>query len=219
MTRISLTTFFLIFLTLFCVQIQGEEIDRFAAIVNNSVITLSQVKLESAIANSPLSMTENQNKNLTEKDILNHLIDRHLIVTEAQRFIQTDQGVIDKKLSEIAKKVGGKEQFQEILSDLMMSTVEYKHRIRNIIMFQAYIDQRIRGFIQIQPEEIEQYIREHATDLGLESFNTDSGAKNDISQLKKLVGKYLVESEVNQKLDARLQELRQNSNINIIELE
>ena len=191
-------------------------LDRFAARVNDDVITESMVEMELALLDSPLAPERIEKTTWNKKNILERLIDRHLIVLEAHRFITIPDQSIGERVDKYIQKSGGREVFLHQLNTLGTSEQEFRHRIRSLMLFEAYIDQRIRVFIQIQPRDIDIYIQQHAAELGLDP---DKGPQDGqiSTSMRELIGNLLRESLVNERLEELLRNLRKTADIKILE--
>ncbi|MBN1354660.1 SurA N-terminal domain-containing protein [bacterium] len=190
------------------------HLDRFAAIVNGELITESMIEMERAYAESCLVLERSVGEPDSKMQILDRLINRQLIVTEALRFLSVPKAQVDARMEQVISGAGGRDALTAELERIGMSEIEFQTRIRSMLLFDAYIDQRIRAFIQVRDRDVDAYIRDHAGEMDMGEMQDVPDEK--IREIQELVRKYLLESKVNDRLEEIIQELRKNADIKIL---
>jgi LPS O-antigen subunit length determinant protein (WzzB/FepE family) len=188
---------------------KAGTLDRFAGFVNSEVITESMIDIERCFLASDVWTSKPETPD--KKTVLNRLIDRKLILAEAHRFISVDETSIDTEMERYKNKAGGEEALRKMLSQCRISEQEFRLYLRDTILFKAYIDQRIRAFVQVRTRDIETYIQENAENLGVSDL--DNGVPDT---LKSVIKRFLEESAVNERLDELVKTLRVNADIKIL---
>ncbi|HQG34960.1 MAG TPA: peptidyl-prolyl cis-trans isomerase [Syntrophales bacterium] len=146
----------------------GEVVDRIVAIVNDDVITLSELndtfdpfmrKIEANLSGQEKERMIGEGK----KTILNRMIDGKLIEQEAKKSALT---VKDEEVMGVIKDILKSRNIQ--MADLMQAlakdglTLEgYKQELRGQLLRQRLIRKEIRAKIVITDEEIGDYYRRH----------------------------------------------------------
>ncbi len=211
-SRYVLALIFLLFCSLTC---SGENIlvDRFAAKVGEDIIFLSDVKMEKALLLSPLSSGHFKPEELTRNFILNRLIERNLLIREANRFITLHTDDIEAEIAKSATKVGGMDPLKTILAQIGMTFEEFKQRVRDNILLRRYIDQRIRSFIVVSDKSITEYIKQNREELGLNGAAGTNSQTAGMKELRQRIALLLQEKAVNERLNALVEKLREQTEI------
>lgn len=156
-----LCLFFLVFHPAFSV---ADVIDRSVAIVNNDIITLSevneigapffqQIREESPPDQLPEALRRAQ------QAVIEQIIERKLLLQEAEkRNIQVSETEIDTSLERILNEnKTTKDQFHEELAAMDMNEKQYREELRQQILRSKLINQEIRTQIVIPEERVVQY--------------------------------------------------------------
>ncbi len=146
------------FLIIFPVRLSsGEIVDRVIAVVNNEVISLSDLKRYISfysISKKGVGLDD------ARREALQGLIDERLILTEASRFGMEEPS--EEAIKEEIKKLeegDGTEGPDEKLSWQGLEPDDLYLLSRNRLIIERFIDQRINLFILISPEDIDNYLR------------------------------------------------------------
>ena len=151
---------------------QSEIVDGVAAIVNDKVITYSEVRDYVQPVVQQLRRTYSGNE-LVEKvrtaqmDALNNLIDRDLIIQEFnQKGYNFPATVIDGQLNDvIANDFGGdRSTFIKTLQAQRMTLAQYRDQLRDRIIVQAMRNRKTQQEVVASPYKIEKYYQEHLDD-------------------------------------------------------
>jgi len=151
---------------------QSEVVDGVAAIVNDKVITYSEVRDYVQPFLQQLRRTYS-GKELVEKvraaqmDALNNLIDRELIIQEFnQKGYSIPATVVDGQLNDvIASDYGGdRSTFIKTLQAQRMTLAQYRDQLRDQIIVQAMRHHKTEQEVVASPYKIEKYYQEHLDD-------------------------------------------------------
>ena len=146
-----------------CFPAQGEIIDRVVAIVNEEVITLSEllqiVQTQSQNAAAVLS-PENY------RGLLQQIIDQKLVDQEAlKEEIAVSDREVDRAIETIKEKNGlTDEQFNQALAQQGMTRGEYREKMREEIRRSQVIAQKIQSQVSVGEKEVKKYFNEHRDD-------------------------------------------------------
>jgi len=146
----------------------AEILDKIVAVVNEDVITLSELReisvpyLERMKAQYSINYDEAQAKE-TEKRILDQLIDEKLVKQEADRLkIVIEKKDIDTAIRETKEKNKlSEDQLKQALADQGMSLEKYREQLSDQMQKMRLLDQEIKSKVQVAKKEIEEYHKEH----------------------------------------------------------
>jgi len=154
---------------------QATVIDKIKAVVNNEVITQSEIDRR-------LYPLYNQYKNIysgkeLEKklddagvEILNQLIEDRLVLSEAKnQGIEATEKEIERKIDEFRKSFDGEENMLKSLGEQNLTIKDLKNMLKDRVIIEKIIDREVRAQIIILPQEIESYYEEN-TDKFKESL-------------------------------------------------
>lgn len=148
--NLALTTITLILL--FTFVIHSETIDRIAAIVNDDIITQSEV---SAMEKLQLNVSGLPKVESTLADRINH----HLLVQQIQRQpppTVTPEMIRDTTES-ITREHGGNEELLVFLNSIGMNYEDFDNELREQLSIREFINLRFRPFVNVKIEEAEDY--------------------------------------------------------------
>ncbi|GAB4337555.1 MAG: hypothetical protein Kow0089_08930 [Desulfobulbaceae bacterium] len=166
------TTYTLIFLVLLLVAetIHGDVVDRVVAIVNDDVITLSEVNEEGAAlfkrvaATVPASEREEALKQVRQT-IIDKLIDRKILLqAAAKENITVSDEEIDRAFEKILQinKIRP-EQLRQKLAEMGMDESSYRKNLRIQVLSSKLVSREIRSKVIIPEERIIDYYDTHYT--------------------------------------------------------
>ena len=146
---------------------QATVIDKIKAVVNNEVITQSEIDRR-------LYPLYNQYKNIysgkeLEKKlddagvgILNQLIEDRLILSEGKnQGIEATEKEIEHKIDEFKKSFDGEENMLKKLSEQNLTIKDIENMFKDRVIIEKIIDREVRTQIIILPQEIESYYEEN----------------------------------------------------------
>ncbi len=170
---------------------EGELVDGVAAVVNNEVITFSQVR-EVVGARERMLRSMYQGKELIEKiqearkSALDDLIDRQLILQEFKSMeMQIPDRVIDQRINQlIAEEFGGDRQaFLRTLQAQGFTLTKFRELERDKIIVSAMRQRNVPRNILISPQKIEEYYRANR-----EKYSTPEQVKLRLIKIAKETG-------------------------------
>jgi len=151
----------------------GEILDGVAAIVNDKVITYSEVRDFVAPVARQLSRSYS-GSNLVAKvqaaqvDALNNLIERALIIQEFKtKGYSIPETVIDEDFNDVvAREFGGdRTALIKTLQAENMTVAQYRDQLRERIIVQAMRNSKTQKEVVVSPYKIEKYYEDHQDDF------------------------------------------------------
>jgi len=146
-----------------------EVIDRIVAIVNDDIITLSQ--LDMAAAPYRRNIEESQESLVRKKEltaqmhtqVLNQLVESSLVVQEAKRMgIAVDDADVDNAVENFKKEHDLDQEKLEFGLAAQGTTIgQYRERIREQILQSMIVSRAVRAKIVVTDEEIKAYYDSH----------------------------------------------------------
>jgi parvulin-like peptidyl-prolyl isomerase len=160
-----------VFSIIMAVLSHAEMVDRIVAIINDEIITLSELNsnletyMKRVEESSEVTDREKVKKQL-RKLILNSLIDQKLINQEAQKLgIAATDDDIDKAIKSIlSKKKITMEALAEDIADQGGTIKDYREEIKQHLTKRNLIGREIRKKVTVTQEEIGNYYRKHRND-------------------------------------------------------
>ncbi|MEW6410363.1 MAG: hypothetical protein AB1488_09690, partial [Nitrospirota bacterium] len=171
----------------------AEVIDRVVASIDNEAITLSDVH----------DAMQFSGKNISEKEIVETLINRRLLLREARnlKLSEIDKVEIDESVKRLKSKYPSEEAFRKAYNNI--TKYDLHEHIRESLIIERLIDYRIKAFIIITPEQIRDFYEKNRDKFGKEGFED---VRDEINQ-------YLIEIETNKRLKERLDILKRTVTI------
>lgn len=159
--------FVLIFLSLFYLhafaKTSEQSLDKIIAIVNDDVITKSELNQALAIAKAQIAQQQMNTppEKMLRKQVLDQLINKKLQLQIAkQAGVQVTDSDLDNAISNVAKQNNiSINELYERLNQEGMSTTQYRSEIRDQMLIQKVQQQEIISHINITPEEIAKFSR------------------------------------------------------------
>jgi peptidyl-prolyl cis-trans isomerase SurA len=156
---------------LLCMSAEAGVTDRIVAVVNDEVITLSelngvfepyQAKIEAAYSGKDRENVVNENRML----LLNRLIDDLLIAQQARKagIVVTDADVVGAIRDLLRKRDLSPADFQQALDRDGTTLEDYKKGIRDQLMRIGLIQKDIKSKVAVSDEEIGEYYRKNRED-------------------------------------------------------
>nr|WP_319490860.1 SurA N-terminal domain-containing protein [uncultured Desulfobacter sp.] len=148
---------------------QEEVVDRIVAIVNDDIVTLTQ--LDTAAAPYRKNIETSQESSARKKElmtqmysqVLNQLVENSLVVQEAKRMgIAVDDADVDNAMENFKKEHNlDQEQLELGLAAQGMTLEQYRERIREQITQSMIVSRAVRSKIVVTDEEINAYYNSH----------------------------------------------------------
>jgi len=146
-----------------------EVVDRIVAIVNDDIVSLSQLDMAAApyrknIEDSRESLA--RKKEMTAQmysQVLNQLVESSLVVQEAQRLgISVDDADVDRAVENFKKEHNLNQERLELgLAAQGMTLEQYRERIREQILQSMIVSRAVRAKVVVTDEEIKAYYDTH----------------------------------------------------------
>ncbi|HEY2931634.1 MAG TPA: SurA N-terminal domain-containing protein [Acidobacteriota bacterium] len=194
--------------------LQGEIVDRVAAVVNNRVITLSDV--EWSFINTGKSVpADAAEKKKAFDEALSLLIEQELIAQEVEKepLFTLREEEVEAELAKITARYGSAEKFQTSLKQSGLTAEQLRVMIRRQLSVLKFIDVRFRPFIIILPDEVSAYYEKTLIpDLKKQGITAPPPLEKVYDQIEKL----LIEQKVDQELDKWLASARKRARIVIL---
>lgn len=141
--------------------------ENIAARVNGSSITYQDLdgEFRSRTRVSFETVQDDPRAQAARKQLLEQLIDEHLLLAEAERRkFQVTTAVVDERVENIRKRFPSEEVFNQALSSSGMTLQKLKENIRQGLLRQQVIDQEVLQKVSASPEELQSFFREHKDD-------------------------------------------------------
>lgn len=142
-------------LTVYCLS---ETVDYIVAVVNEEVITLTDLKIAEAFGLYEEEVkTREESPRLT---ILQKLIDQKLVIQLSSEKMSIESEELDSFLSKLAEKMGD-DEVQKRLEEFGLNEDDLRECIREKILYQKNISEKFNQSVIISLKEIETYYREN----------------------------------------------------------
>lgn len=144
----------------------AEVVDRIAAIINDSIITLSELNAATASALDKLSPEEKKDSNLISKvksGMLDSLIEQKLVKQASDRAgIEISEREIDNAVEDVKRRNGmTHEQFLIALAQSGLTYREYREQVKEQIRQVKFVNKEFRAKVSVEDEDIADYYRQH----------------------------------------------------------
>lgn len=199
--RCTLILFFLIVSSL-----DAIIVDKIAAIVNNDVITQSEVAITKQLDLHISGLS-------AEKDPFQQRIDHKLLqqqLTKQPPVPLTDEEV-HQEILRYAGRHGNDEQLFHFLNSIGMNYSDFEKEVRDQLSIRRFITERFRPFVNITIEEAERYYENTYVPRRRKEGMEVLPFAESFSEVQN----EMVESLVQKRLTEWLEELRQSATINI----
>ncbi len=146
-------------------RVSAEIVDRIVAVVNDSVITLSELNAAIAVAMERSGNPEKWKKDMvrTRSMVLDSLIEQKLVKQAADKAgIDVSQQEIDNAVEDIKERNNlTQEELVSALAESGITYSEYREQLREQIRQVKFINQEFRSKITISREDVENYYNRH----------------------------------------------------------
>ncbi len=139
-------------------------VDRIVAVVNDSIITETELNAATAVAVGGLRSNEPREYHVHTKSIvLDNLIESSLIKQDAERIgVEVSELEIDESIGSVLERNGmTKDQLIEALKAKDLPYQEYRNQIRDELIRVKFMNARFRSRIKIKTAELEEYFYQH----------------------------------------------------------
>lgn len=150
---------------LFTPALLAQTIDRIIAVVNNEIITQSDVnRVVAAIEVDPGKLKEKLNE--IKENIINQMIEEKLILCEAKRVgIKIDEFIIDEHIEEVKEKFPSEEEFEKALAAQELTLKNLRDRFCDQEIMKKAVEYFVKFEIKVDPIEIRQFYQSHKSQL------------------------------------------------------
>jgi parvulin-like peptidyl-prolyl isomerase len=133
-------------------------VDRILAVVNDEVISLSDVQTYRSLFS--------QNRDV--ESVLDEMIDQKLLLSEARKFnLETPpEARVEEEIQTLSEAFGGPAALSDMLNRIIMSEEKFRELIRIRLTVSLLLEQRIHSFIFVSGQEIEDYYQAHTESFG-----------------------------------------------------
>ena len=146
-----------------------EIVDGVAAVVNDRVITYSEVRMLALPAIERLRQQYDGDELIAKvhtahMDALNQLIERALILQEfKEKGFNIPDNILERELSDvIANEFGGnRETFIKTLEAQKITLTQYREQLRERIIVQAMRSRKVQQEVVVSPAKMEKYYQDH----------------------------------------------------------
>jgi len=162
--RITAAGFTLLFCLMLTSAASAKMVDRIVAVINDEVITLSELKATVALKKSVFKDRGQRGAEvITKKNILKDLIKEKLIKQASDKVgIEVSDEEIENAVNAVQEQNGfTRKELMLALAGSSLTYDEYKDRLREQIRSSKFLDVRFRSRIDIKPDEVENYYRQH----------------------------------------------------------
>ena len=141
---------------LLTVTLSGEIIDRVLAVVNGSIVTLSDVRGATRLGLVGVS-------DGSMRGVIDRLIERRLMLLEVERYAPAEPAAaaVDALVDATRKRFATAAAFEAALAESGLSLDEVKRHHRDDLRIEAYLQQRFGTTLQPTEEELVTYYRGH----------------------------------------------------------
>lgn len=169
MKHLAFSGLFAIFLLLLSGSGSGEVVDRIAALVNNEVITLSEVqeagrRLFDQVRNSTLPQERQEKLKKAQFDVLDQLIEQKLLDEELKnKKVEVAEREVDAAIEDILKENRLTEnELKMVLARDGMTFSAYRKHIRDHLGKMRLINREIKSKVVVEEEEVRRVYKERA---------------------------------------------------------
>lgn len=138
--------------------LRGEIIDRVLAVVDNSVITQSDV-----VAAMRLGLEKAPGAADPIAAVLDSLIERRLTLTEVDRYAppEPSDADVNLRLEQVRLSFPSADAFRAVLAQTGLDEAQLRRHVRDDLRIDAYLQQRFGSAVQPSEEQTLDYYRAH----------------------------------------------------------
>lgn len=172
----------------------GEVVDKIAIVVNDEIITESEIARALHPIYEKYKSLYSENKLLAKLEeakqgLMQQFIDDRLILSEAKKLnIEVDEKEVDKRIGDLIKRLGSKAAFERTLSEQRITIKDLKARYKEQLMTRKLIDLKVGARIMITPIDITNYYNKNAAEFNqpeeIKLKNILISSKNDMDPKK-----------------------------------
>ena len=156
----------------FCVISSAQTIDKIVAIVNDEVITQSDVDRVLATIEAECKSVYSNPQELAQKlkqakeNIINQMTEEKLILSEAKRYdIKIEEEKVEGRIEQIKESFPNDEEFEQVLDIQGLTLKDLRDRFRDQEIMKKAVDYFVRSQIKVDPIEIQLFFKSHQEEL------------------------------------------------------
>ncbi len=182
----------------------AELIDRVVASVNNTVITLSE--LRQAVAFNRAVGGTGEEKTV-ERETLEGLVNRSLLVQEASRVrvVDVSDADIAAERERFRARIGTEEAYRAFLARADLTEAQLDRMLGERLLVERFIQKKIGILVRVSHDEAESYFADHAAQFTGKRF----------PEVQAQIMAVLTAEKASQQLDQYLADLRGRAEIRI----
>lgn len=173
------TIILLLIITTLSAAAKAEVADRIVAVVNDDIITLSELNEEGGpyfqelIKRAPSEQLQTEMQKLRQ-EVLSHLIDQRLIDQQAAKL---EIKISDEEIAQtidtmLAENHASKEDMKRDLASKGLSEEQYKKQLKSQMLQSRLINREIRSKVVVTDEHVNQYYKEnYAAQPGVSGYH------------------------------------------------
>ena len=152
--------FLIAFVAMIAVPISAETVDRIAAVIDQQIVTVTEVGQMATIRFFPRVPGESEDDH--REKILQALIAQTLRLRDVERFGAPDvpADTIEARLLEIQGRFTSPEEFESAMTRAELTLDDVRALIRRQLQVEIYIQERFAPLLFIANEEVEAYYRD-----------------------------------------------------------
>jgi hypothetical protein len=219
--KAMLTIAFCIPLSAFCLptlaRAQGQTVDQIITIVNQDIITRSDLLWSLALDPNAPSPAENVSPE-TLRQKLDVMIDQRLIEQEARRVpgapITAEE--IAKKQKELIDQFKAESTFRQRVESVGLTPQKIDELIRERIYIERFVDFRFRSFVFVTEQEIKTYYDERLAPEIRKAGQVPPPLEATLPEgmtVREKINSRLKQEKINQEIDTWLNATRQRADI------
>lgn len=204
-------------LALWCISsaalAQAGIVDQVAAIVNDEIVTLSDIEWAIAVNSIPVPASAKEKRDLYLRT-LDKIIEEKLVQQETDRTPITviSEEEVERQHRELDKKFGGREEHDAFLRRVGIDEAEMHQIIRRQIGTLHFVENRFRPFVIILQDELQKYYE----DIWVPRFRKEGIDPPPLSQVEDRVRENLIEQKIDEELEKWIQSSRKKADIVIL---
>lgn len=156
-----------------------EVIDRVVAIVNDDLITLSELK------DTSLSLDPTSQQPLDDRTILNQMVESKLFEQEAKkRGLTVSDEELDASIAEVRSKYGlNEDQMEEVLKKQNLTPETFREQWRVQTLGNKLLDSQLRNKIVVTDDEIVEYYKQNYGEIDYSSNFTETSEEEVVVEV------------------------------------
>lgn len=156
-----------------------EVIDRVVAIVNDDLITLSELRETS------LSLNPTSTEQIDERIVLNQMVESKLFEQEAKRRgITVTKEELDASIEEVRNRYGlNEDQMEEVLKKQNLTPESFREQWRIQTLGNKLLESQLRNKIVVTDDEVKKYYEENYGDIDYSGFTEASEEEVEIAHI------------------------------------